>query len=62
MGQKLVKIYDLLAQEGGTKAQMRLAMKTGIPANKAESEPDSDDNVEKFKAAFKEITGKDASV
>lgn len=60
MGDKLVKVYEAIGEEGGNKAKMRLAMKTGIPENKAAGEEDAPDVVEKFKAAFKDITGKDA--
>lgn len=41
---------------------MRLAMKTGMAAPHAEKAPDSPENIAKFKAAFKDITGKDAPV
>ena len=41
---------------------MRLAMMTSIPSTKAATEPDTPENVEKFKKAIKEITGKDAPV
>lgn len=62
MGQKLQQIYDLAKSEGGVQMQMRLAMKTGISGPKAATEPDSPENIAKFKAAFKEITGKDAAI
>ncbi len=62
MGQKLVQLYSFLDQNGGLPAKMRLAMMTGIPSNKAESEADSTENLNKFKAAIKEITGKDAPI
>jgi hypothetical protein len=62
MGQKLVKIYDLMKAEQGLQGQMRLAMKTGVSGPKAGTEPDSPENLAKFKAVFKEITGKDAPI
>ena len=62
MGQKLLKFYDAIKNEGGFPAQMRLAMKTGMASPKAAAEPDSPDNVQKFKTAYKEITGKDAPI
>jgi hypothetical protein len=62
VGQKLLKVYDLVKAEGGITMQMRLAMKTGVAAPSAESAPDSPENIQKFKAAFKEITGKDAPI
>lgn len=62
MAQKLLKIYELIKAEGGGTLQMRLAMKTGMAAPHAEKAPDSPENIAKFKAAFKDITGKDAPV
>ena len=58
----MLKFYDLVKAEGGITMQMRMAMKTGIAAPSAETAPDSPENIQKFKAAFKEITGKDAPI
>ena len=62
MGQKLLKYYDAIKVEGGFQAQMRLAMRTGASSTKAAELPDSPDILQKFKDAFKEITGKDANI
>jgi len=62
MGQKLSQLYELIKAHGGLQGQMRLAMKTGMASAKAGTEPDSPQNIAKFKAAFKEITGKDAPI
>jgi len=62
VGQQLLKCYEFAKANGGVQLCMRLAMKTGIPESKAGSEPDTPDNVGKFKAAIKEFTGKDAPV
>ncbi|MET1254734.1 hypothetical protein [Aliikangiella maris] len=55
MGQKLVSFYNQAESIGGLKARMRLAMISGIPSNKAESEPDSPDNISKLQNALAEI-------
>lgn len=60
MGDKLSKLYEFTKANGGLAAQMRLAMKTGVSSDKAGAAPDSPDVIAKFKAAIKEITGKDA--
>lgn len=60
MGQKLVKIFEFAAANGGTATQMRVAMKTGVSVTKAGTEPDSPELIAKLRAAVKEITGKDA--
>lgn len=62
MGAKLVKFFELAKEEGGLSAQMRLAMATGISTVKASSEADTPEVLAKFKAAFKEITGKDVGI
>ncbi len=60
MAERLLKYYDYIKQNGGLPAQMRLAMITCIPSTKAATEPDSPANIEKFRKAIKEITGKEA--
>lgn len=57
MGSKLLKCYEFASEKGGMQAKMRLAMMTGIASQKAGDEPDSDENVAKFKEAVQEITG-----
>jgi len=60
MAERLIKYYDYMKQNGGLPAQMRLAMITCIPSTKAINEPDSPANIDKFRKAIKEITGKEA--
>jgi hypothetical protein len=61
MGAKMLKLHAFAKQVGGTKAQMRLAMKTFTEAQ-AKTERDSDENVRRMRDAIKQITGKDAPV
>ncbi len=60
MGAKLAKYYQLAEEHGGLVIKMRMAMKTGVPSNKADSEPDSPENLAKFYAAAQEIIGASA--
>ena len=62
MAQKLLAIYASAKEAGGMTAQMRLAMLTAMSAKKAETEPDSPENVVKFITAYKEITGKECPI
>lgn len=55
MGDKLLQFYEEASKLGGPKAKMRLAMITLIPSKKADTEPDSPENVQKFQQAMKEI-------
>ncbi|HKI50286.1 MAG TPA: hypothetical protein VKA69_13235 [Desulfobacteria bacterium] len=58
MGTRLVKAFGIAKEAGGMKATMRLAMKGGMSSDKAASAPDSPENIQKFEAALKDITGK----
>ena len=62
MANKLIQMYDYAAKEGGATAKFRLAMMTCIPSAKAATEPDSPANIQKFKIAIKQITGKDIPI
>lgn len=62
MGAKLKQLLDFAQQAGGIEAKMRVAVITGISSAKAESEPDSPENIAKVKAAIKSATGKDAPI
>lgn len=55
MGQKLLKYYDEAKKIGGLTAQIRLAVITKTPGNKAEAAPDSPENLAKFEQAINEI-------
>lgn len=57
MGAKLVAYYQLAKETGGLPMQMRLAMKTLMPTEKATAAPDSPENLEKFYLAAKEVIG-----
>jgi hypothetical protein len=57
MGAKLKKAFDIAKNAGGMQAQMRLAMKSGMTADKAGAAEDSPANVQKMEAALKEVTG-----
>jgi hypothetical protein len=59
MAQKLLQYYEFVKKEAGFEGQMRLALKTTISSVKAATEPDSPENIAKFRAAAKEVTGKE---
>lgn len=58
MGAKLKQYCDIVQEKGGMSAKMRLAMKTGVAAAKAASEPDSSELLAKFHAVATELVGK----
>jgi len=60
MAAKLARYYELIMAEGGVNAKMRMAMLTVVPSNIAGKVPDAPETVEKFRRAYKEITGKEA--
>jgi len=60
MAERLLKYYKYIFDEGGLEAKMKLAIVTKIPSTKAATEPDSEQNIEMFKDAIMNITGKPA--
>lgn len=59
MGDKLLKYYEFVKEKARLEGAMRLAMKTKIPSTRAQSEPDSPENLRQFREAVKEITGQE---
>jgi len=57
MGKQLAKYYDYAKEQGGLVARMRLAMKTGMPPEKAAQVEDTPEVVERFKRILSEILG-----
>ena len=55
MGQQLMAFYEKAKQAGQFKAQLRLAMLTLVPGEKAKTEPDTPELVQKFQKALDEV-------
>ncbi|MGD8782159.1 MAG: hypothetical protein PVH88_24740 [Ignavibacteria bacterium] len=55
MAEKLLQFYEKTKELGGLKATMRLAVLTKIPSAKAQTEPDSIENIKTFERAIEEI-------
>jgi hypothetical protein len=55
MGAKLMDYYQKASAAGGLKGRMRMAVITKISSQKAETEPDSPENLRLFEEALKEI-------
>lgn len=55
MGKIMIEYYENAKSIGGMKAVMRMTLLTKISTVKAASEPDTDENIEKFKKAIEEI-------
>lgn len=62
MAEKLIKYYAYVFEQKGYAGKVELAMLTKIPAVIAATEPDSAENLEKFKKAVEQITEKPAPV
>lgn len=58
MGARMKKAFDIAKEAGGLQVQMRLAMKSGMSADKASAAPDSPENIQKMEAALQEVVGK----
>ncbi len=61
MGEKLVKMYQTIQETTGLKGKTLLAMATKIPSTRAALAPDSEENLELFRAAYTKIAGKPPS-
>jgi len=57
MAEKLVRYYQYVVEKNGISAKAQLAGKTVISSLIAATEPDSTENIEKFRKAVEEITG-----
>jgi len=57
---KLMQYYQYISEQLGAVGRTHLAMKTKVPSTRAAMEPDSPETIQKFIAAVKEITGKEA--
>lgn len=60
MAERLIKYYNYIREVSGYEGKIDLAIATKIPSTKAAFEPDSDENITRFKEAIKKITGFDA--
>jgi hypothetical protein len=57
---RLMKYYQYVSEEAGLSGKVKLAQMTKIPSTRAAMEPDTQDVIQRFQAAVKEITGKAA--
>ncbi len=62
MGEKLVKIFDIVTNKAGYEGRIELAEKTGVSRKKAEELEDSPELIEKFKRIASQILGEEISI
>lgn len=60
MAERLLRYYKHVSDVSGMGAKIQLAQETHIPSSKAAMEPDSPENIQRFKRAVQKITGKPA--
>jgi hypothetical protein len=60
MAERLLLYYKYIREEKGLDGQVKLAQATKMPSTKAATEPDSPENIRRFRDAIKTLTGKDA--
>jgi len=60
MGEKLMKYYKFVSDEGGMSAKVKLAAATKVPSTQAALEPDSPQILQAFRDAVQQITGRPA--
>jgi hypothetical protein len=57
MAEVLIKYYKFIREKAGFEGKIDLATTTKIPSTMAALEPDTPENIKKFKEAIKKITG-----
>jgi hypothetical protein len=57
MAEKLMRYYKFVEDRMGLEGKQRLARLTLIPSIIAATEPDSDENIARFRDAVKQLTG-----
>lgn len=60
MADKLMQYYKYIGEELGVGAKIKLATVTKMPSTKAALAPDSPENIEIFRRAVADLTGKAA--
>ncbi|HOI73706.1 MAG TPA: hypothetical protein PLO63_06100 [Syntrophales bacterium] len=55
MGEKLVRIYELVTEKTGLKGRLELAVRTGISLSQAVDVEDTEELVHRFKHAASDI-------
>jgi len=58
MGEKLVRIFEIVTEQAGFKGRLTLASKTGISLTQASEMKDTEETINKLKAAASEILNK----
>lgn len=58
MGEKLVRIFEIVTEQAGLKGRLELASKTGITMSQAAETKDTDELISKLKTAASEILDK----
>jgi hypothetical protein len=58
MGEKLIRIFEIVSEQAGLKGRMELATKTGISLNRATQMKDTDELVKRMKQMASSIIDK----
>jgi hypothetical protein len=59
MAERLLRYFKFVRELKGLDGQVKLAQETRMPSVRAETEPDSPENLQRFRQAVKRIIGKD---
>ncbi len=60
MGEKLVRIFEIVNEQAGLKGRMELATRTGISLNRATQMKDTDELVKRMKEMASSVLEKNA--
>jgi len=60
MADKLMRYYEYINQEAGFSGKVKLAQMTKVPSTQAAMQPETQEILQQFKEAIRQITGKAA--
>jgi hypothetical protein len=60
MGEKLVRIFEIVSEQAGLKGRMELSTRTGISLNRANQMKDTDELVKRMKEMASSILDKNS--
>jgi hypothetical protein len=62
MGEKLIRIFEIVSEQAGLKGRMELATRTGISLNRATQMKDTDELVKRMKEMASSILDKNSQI
>ena len=62
MAERLLQYYKYIGELMGLEGKIKLAQMTKIPSTQAALKPDNKENIQRFREAVEQLTGKEAPI